>query len=118
MFENDDYGDTPELRIKAASRNMNPLGKSQDLLGYNEAKKRMAPESVKIDLCAGPEALSQRKSPQPTETASMYSYETRSRPRLYGRNIIISESEELKHMEKSLTDERNKFEKQKAILQQ
>ena len=47
----------------------------------------------------------------------MYSYETKSKPRIYGR-YLISESEELKHMEKSLGDERNKFEKQKAILQQ
>ena len=47
----------------------------------------------------------------------MYSYETRAKPRVYGR-YLISESDELKHMEKALTDERNKFEKQKAILQQ
>ena len=47
----------------------------------------------------------------------MYSYETRSKPRVYGR-YLISESEELSRMEKALADERNKFEKQKAILQQ
>lgn len=47
----------------------------------------------------------------------MYSCETRSKPRIYGR-YLISESEELTRMEKSLADERNKAEKRQAILQQ
>ena len=47
----------------------------------------------------------------------MYSYDTRAKPLVYGR-YLISESEELKRIEKAMTDERSKFEKQKAIFQQ